>query len=94
MIEARSCERFLVVSRGLSGPFAGRVEGVEDLATFYERLARSESGHAHMFVALADGYFDPKVVREELARRSEIEAATIESLPVSPRMHGGHRAAG
>ena len=94
MIEARSCERFLALTRGLRGPFAGRVEGGEDLATFYERLARSESGHAHMFVALADGYFDPEVVREELARRSEIEAATIESLPVSPRMHGGHRAAG
>lgn len=89
MIEARSCERFLALARGLEAR-----DGDADLARFYDRLARSESGHAHLFVALAEDLFDPALVRDELARRSTIEAATIESLPVTPRMHGGHRQAG
>ena len=90
MIEARSCERFLALARGLR---AREVDDTDDLAHFYDRLARSESGHAHLFVALAEAHFDPDRVHEELQRRSTIEAATIESLPVTPRMHGGHRRA-
>lgn len=94
LIEARSCERFLALARGLRGPEAAQVENADTLAQFYDRLARSESGHAHLFVALAQSVFDDDLVRDELQRRSSIEAATIESLPVSPRMHGGHRQAG
>mgnify|MGYP001054769290 CR=1 FL=1 len=93
LIEARSCERFLVLARALRSPEAVNVADAGELAYFYERLARSESGHAHLFVALAEDAFDHDLVRNELLRRSSIEAATIESLPVTPRMHGGHRQA-
>ena len=92
IIEARSCERFLALTRGLSADDRG-LPDASQLAHFYERLARSESGHAHLFVALAEASFDPTLVQSELHRRARIEADTIESLPVTPRMHGGHRAA-
>jgi tRNA-(ms[2]io[6]A)-hydroxylase len=90
VIEARSCERFVVLYRGLSG----RSDAADQapLATFYERLARSESGHARIFVGLATELFEPELVRSELLRRCRIEAQVLESLEVSPRMHGGHRA--
>ena len=94
LIEARSCERFVALVRGLEDD--DLADGIdvperEALATFYGRLARSESGHATLFVRLAESLFDPALVHSELARRSEIEATTLETLPVSPRMHGGHR---
>ena len=81
LIEARSCERFVALYRAL---------GEEDPGPFYERLARSESGHASLFVGLADSIFDPDLVRTELERRCRIEAEVLATLPVSPRMHGGH----
>jgi tRNA-(ms[2]io[6]A)-hydroxylase len=90
LIEARSCERFVRLHRGLADE-ACRVEDSGGLAAFYDRLARSESGHAHLFVQLARTLFEPRVVAEELARRCEIEARVLQELPVSPRMHGGHR---
>jgi tRNA-(ms[2]io[6]A)-hydroxylase len=93
LIEARSCERFVALVRGLRSFQDLDVPARDDLAAFYARLARSESGHATLFVRLAEQFFDPDLVRRELLRRSEIEAATIETLPVTPRMHGGHRQA-
>lgn len=87
LIEARSCERFVALYRGIRS--AG---GDADLAAFYARLARSESGHANLFLGLAESVFDASLVRSELERRCRIEAGTLEALPVSPRMHGGHAA--
>lgn len=93
LIEARSCERFVALYRGLRVDPPVDLPGPEPLAAFYERLARSESGHANLFLALAESIFDPGLVREELTRRGRIEAEVLEGLPVSPRMHGGHLAA-
>ena len=93
LIEARSCERFVALVGGLRSFDDLDIADRDPLAAFYARLARSESGHATLFVHLAEQYFDPALVRRELLRRSEIEAATIETLPVTPRMHGGHRQA-
>ena len=90
LIEARSCERFIALYRGLRDGRAPALDDPGHLADFYERLARSESGHAHLFVALADSIFEPAVVREQLDRRCRIEIAVLDGLPVSPRMHGGH----
>lgn len=84
LIEARSCERFVALYRALAD---------DPLGAFYERLARSESGHANLFLALAEDVFDADVVRSELERRCRIEAETLMSLPVAPRMHGGHATA-
>lgn len=93
VIEARSCERFVALVHGLRAPGAPPLPDRETLAAFYARLARSESGHATLFVRLAQSIFDPDLVEHELRRRVEIEASTIESLPVTARMHGGHRGA-
>jgi tRNA-(ms[2]io[6]A)-hydroxylase len=90
LIEARSCERFVRLHRGLEDDGCP-VDDAAGLAGFYDRLARSESGHAHLFVQLAETLFEPQVVLEELTRRCEIEARVLEELPVSARMHGGHR---
>lgn len=94
LIEARSCERFVALVHGLRNFDDLEIDGRETLTAFYARLARSESGHATLFVRLAEQLFDPDLVHRELHRRSEIEAATIETLPVTARMHGGHRRAG
>jgi tRNA-(ms[2]io[6]A)-hydroxylase len=83
LIEARSCERFVALYRAL---------GDDPLGAFYARLARSESGHANLFLGLADSVFEPALVRTELERRCRIEAEVLEGLPVAPRMHGGHAA--
>jgi len=90
LIEARSCERFIALFRGLRAGRAPALDDAEGLATFYEKLARSESGHAHLFVALAESIFESTLVHEQLEKRCQIEARTLDSLPVSPRMHGGH----
>jgi tRNA-(ms[2]io[6]A)-hydroxylase len=82
LIEARSCERFVALYRALPD---------DPLGAFYERLARSESGHANLFLGLAESVFDADLIQSELERRCRIEAETLESLPVAPRMHGGHR---
>lgn len=81
IIEARSCERFVALYRALEG---------DPLGAFYERLARSESGHANLFLQLAADLFDPGLVQPELDRRCRLEAQVLASLPVTPRMHGGH----
>lgn len=49
MIEARSCERFRVLSENISD---------DDLAEFYHRLMKSEAGHYSMFLLLAKKYGD------------------------------------
>lgn len=84
LIEARSCERFVVLARAIDDA---------DLAGFYARLARSESGHAQLFVDLALDLFDPGLVATELERRARIEARVLDGLPATARMHGGHRPA-
>jgi tRNA-(ms[2]io[6]A)-hydroxylase len=47
MIEARSCERFRVLSLGLKD---------EELRAFYKNLMVSEAGHYKMFLDLAIRY--------------------------------------
>jgi tRNA-(ms[2]io[6]A)-hydroxylase len=90
LIEARSCERFIALFRGLRDGRAPGLDDPEALAMFYEKLARSESGHAHLFVALAESIFEPDRVHEQLENRCRIESGVLDGLPVSPRMHGGH----
>lgn len=52
MIEARSCERFRVLSEGISDP---------DLAQFYAELMRSEAMHYTMFLQFARQYGKPEL---------------------------------
>lgn len=83
LVEARSCERFQSLVRALQ-------DRDPELSQLYDSLARSESGHAHLFVELAELYFDPQQVQQELASRTAHEARVLGEIPVSPRMHGGN----
>lgn len=79
LIEARSCERFRLLSLEISD---------EGLSQFYHELMVSEAGHYKNFLSLAKEYMDASKVmerwREILAGESEI----VRSLEVrGDRMH-------
>ena len=65
VVEARSCERFLGLSRVLD----------QELASFYERLLTSEARHFRTYLALADRYaredFGPQL-EKLLARDAQL----------------------
>jgi tRNA-(ms[2]io[6]A)-hydroxylase len=88
LVEARSCERFVALAQGLGA--RADVPGGRELQELYEGLARSESGHATLFVDLARTYFEPDLVDRELDRRSRLEARVLDEIPITPRMHGGN----
>lgn len=90
LVEARSCERFTALARGMRAGWAGDEPAADRLAELYDRLAKSESGHAWMFVELARDHFDAALVEEQLDLRCGLEAELLARLPVGPRMHGGH----
>jgi len=79
LIEARSCERFKLLSERLSDP---------ELAQFYARLMASEANHYTLFLRLARQYGP----REEVDRKWEallaFEAEVIQSLGSSEQIHG------
>jgi tRNA 2-(methylsulfanyl)-N6-isopentenyladenosine37 hydroxylase len=89
IVEARSCERFVVLAHALDGPAAATVEGAGELAALYGRLAKSECGHARLFLNLAHEYFEVDLVARELDRRLELESQILAELSVTARMHGG-----
>lgn len=98
LVEARSCERFVTLAEGLReregrpGVDAGAADVLQDrdLALFYATLARSESGHAGLFVDLARRHFPSVLVDRELERRASLEARVLAEIPLTPRMHGGN----
>ena len=79
LIEARSCERFKLLSERLSDP---------ELAQFYARLMASEANHYTLFLRLARQYGP----REEVDRKWEallaFEAEVMQSLGSSEQIHG------
>lgn len=79
MIEARSCERFRLLSLYISD---------NDLKDFYREFMESEAGHYHMFIHLAKSVADPDYVQ---ARWDELllqEAEIMSSLELrGDRMH-------
>jgi tRNA-(ms[2]io[6]A)-hydroxylase len=80
LIEARSCERFEVLSRVCSDL---------ELARFYGRLGTSELGHYRVFLHLAEyavGESERCLRWRELL---EAEARIIAAQPPGPRMHSG-----
>lgn len=79
LIEARSCERFRLLSIGLEE---------EELKEFYHHFMVSEAGHYRMFLDLADHYFDHDIVRSRWKEYLDYEADIIEKLgPRGDRMH-------
>ncbi len=79
LIEARSCERFRLLSLHLED---------EDMRNFYHQFMVSEAGHYKMFLALAKHYFDEKWVMSRWSEYLQFECALMKRLDVTgDRIH-------
>lgn len=79
LIEARSCERFKLLSEHI---------GNDELGAFYRELMASEARHYRLFCGLAEQLFGVKRSRERLGILAEREAQLADQLPLGPRVHG------
>lgn len=79
LIEARSCERFRVLSENIQD---------EELASFYHTLMISEANHYTMFLKLARTYHDRAEVDALWEGLLEFEAEVMSQLGTSERIHG------
>lgn len=79
LIEARSCERFRILSEQLEE---------SDLKEFYKELMVSEANHYMNFVKLAKVYQEEQIVKDRLKELLAGEAKIIEDLEIrGDRMH-------
>jgi len=79
LIEARSCERFRMLSLGLDDP---------DLQEFYHKFMVSEAGHYRMFLNLAEEYGNKSDVRQRWQEYLDHEAEIIKNLSIrGDRIH-------
>lgn len=79
MIEARSCERFRLLSLNISD---------EHLKEFYHEFMVSEAGHYRLFIDLAETYADKKYVRDRWEKFLEFEADLMSRMEYrSDRVH-------
>lgn len=79
LIEARSCERFRILSEGLDD---------ERMRKFYRQFMISEAGHYRLFLDLAHTYFPEDQVRNRWQEWLDHEARVLASLtPRGDRMH-------
>ncbi|OBQ52560.1 tRNA-(ms[2]io[6]A)-hydroxylase [Tamlana sp. s12] len=79
LIEARSCERFRLLSEELED---------KELATFYRNLMVSEANHYTMFLGFARQYGDKKEVDAKWQKLLEYEAEIMRDLGTSETIHG------
>jgi tRNA-(ms[2]io[6]A)-hydroxylase len=79
LIEARSCERFRLLSEELED---------KNLAEFYRKLMISEAGHYTMFLKFARKYGDLKEVNQKWDELLQYEAQIMESLGTKETIHG------
>lgn len=78
LIEARSCERFRLLSENISD---------DDLKKFYYELMVSEAGHYTNFVKLAKEYMAEEVVNQRLKELLEGEALIMQNMELGERIH-------
>ncbi len=79
LIEARSCERFRILWKGLAD---------KALCKFYYELMVSEAGHYKTFISLAREYKDAAIVDKRWRELLEQEAIIISGLAIrGDRMH-------
>ena len=79
LIEARSCERFRLLSLHISE---------EELKSFYHGFMVSEAGHYRLFIDLANQYGDPEKVKARWNEYLAYEAEVMDSLTLrGDRMH-------
>ncbi|HEY1008252.1 MAG TPA: tRNA-(ms[2]io[6]A)-hydroxylase [Sphingobacteriaceae bacterium] len=79
MIEARSCERFKVLSENINDP---------QLAAFYHELMVSEATHYAMFIRLAKKYGEGINVDGRWQEFLDYEATVIRNYGKSETIHG------
>lgn len=79
LIEARSCERFRLLSENLED---------QELSEFYRNLMVSEANHYTMFLNFARKYGDRKEVDKKWQTLLEFEAEIMRDLGKSETMHG------
>ncbi|MBU2951032.1 tRNA-(ms[2]io[6]A)-hydroxylase [Tamlana agarivorans] len=79
LIEARSCERFRLLSEELED---------QELATFYRNLMVSEANHYTMFLGFARKYGDKKEVDVKWQELLDYEAEIMSNLGTSESIHG------
>ena len=79
LIEARSCERFRLLSEKLKE---------EELRDFYKNLMISEAGHYTLFLNFAREYGDRKDVDAKWQELLEFEAQVMKNLSKSESIHG------
>lgn len=79
LIEARSCERFRLLSEKLSDP---------KLRTFYKKLMISEAHHYTLFLKLAKAYAPEEVVQKKWKDLLVFEAKLMQNLGKKENIHG------
>lgn len=79
LIEARSCERFKLLSERL---------GSAELRGFYGELMASEARHYRLFSGLAERIFGEETARARVRQMAEREAEIAHRLPLGPTVHG------
>lgn len=79
LIEARSCERFRLLSEELSD---------EKLKRFYRKLMISEANHYTMFLGFARQYHDVDEVNQKWSELLDYEAEILESFQDGASVHG------
>ena len=79
LIEARSCERFRLLSEALED---------KELATFYRNLMASEANHYTMFLGFARKYGNKKEVDTKWQQLLEYESEIISDLGKNEAIHG------
>lgn len=79
MIEARSCERFRLLSLNIND---------ESLRSFYHKFMVSEAGHYRLFIDLAEHYLGKERAQERWKECLAFEAELVAQLePRADRMH-------
>lgn len=79
MIEARSCERFRLLSEELED---------KSLAEFYKKLMVSEANHYTMFLGFARQYGDRDEVDKKWQQLLDFEAEIMKTLGTGHTIHG------
>jgi tRNA-(ms[2]io[6]A)-hydroxylase len=79
LVEARSCERFKLLSEHL---------GDASLRAFYRELMASEARHYVLFAGAAEQRFGEREARLRLATLAEREGSIAAHLPLGPTVHG------
>jgi tRNA-(ms[2]io[6]A)-hydroxylase len=79
LIEARSCERFRLLSLYINDP---------ELKEFYHKFMVSEAGHYRLFIDLAKTYCDEEKVKTRWKAYLEYESEVMKELELrGDRMH-------